>query len=139
MERCSRIFAPAKAMPKAAAKTSQAKTVGGGHPRSPNGARSETEKDIRKNPKNIWSPDWDELAKEKFAELGGKKHGNRFNPQSHTLVAKVHRGDNLYLGALPLAEKLPSLEKLELKMQIHCFKGCPTAFFLFFGNRKHVF
>ena len=54
----------AKAMPKAAAKTSQAKTVGGGHPRSPNGARSETEKDIRKNPKNIWSPDWDELAKE---------------------------------------------------------------------------
>ena len=68
-----------------------------------------------------------------------RKRGNRFNPQSHTLVAKVHRGDNLYLGALPLAEKLPSLEKLELKMQIHCFKGCPTAFFLFFGNRKHVF
>ena len=79
----------AKAMPKAAAKTSQAKTVGGGHPRSPNGARSETEKDIRKNPKNIWSPDWDELAKEKFAELGGKKHGNRFNPQQRQLVPRL--------------------------------------------------
>ena len=51
VERRSRTFAAAKAMPKAAAKTSQAKTVGGGHPRSPKGARSETEKDIPKNPK----------------------------------------------------------------------------------------
>ena len=51
VERRSRTSAAAKAMPTAAAKASQAKTVGGGHPRSPNGARSETEKDIRKNPK----------------------------------------------------------------------------------------
>ena len=53
VERRSRTFAAAKAMPKAAAKTSQAKTVGGGHPRSPKGARSETEKYIPKNPKKL--------------------------------------------------------------------------------------
>ena len=51
VKRWKRTFVAAKAMPKAAAKNAQAKIVGGCHPRSPNGARSETEKDIRKNPK----------------------------------------------------------------------------------------
>ena len=51
VKRWKRTFVAAKAMPKAAAKNAQAKIVGGGHPPSPNGARSETETNIRKNPK----------------------------------------------------------------------------------------
>ena len=75
-------------MPKAAAKTSQAKTVGGGHPRSPNGARSETEKDIERIQRTYGAQIGMSLRK-KFAELGGKKHGNRFNPQQRQLVPRL--------------------------------------------------
>ena len=64
---------------------------------------------------------YDKLAQKRL----GRK-GTKYKPAPPSLIAKAQEeGGELWLGGLPLAENQQDLQKKNISIQIHCFRGSP--------------
>ena len=73
----------------------------------------------------------DSIMRHMLAALKQKRwevQGNRRYPEPPSLVAKVCWGagkGELWLGAIPTAERMPVINETKHSIQIYCFKECP--------------
>jgi hypothetical protein len=61
----------------------------------------------------------------------GEVRGNRINPESPRLVAKIHEDEGrgeLWLGPLPTAQRLDQIMQTKPSIQIYCFLQDPTEY-----------
>ena len=89
-------------------------------PRLTSGTRPQETKRIQEAGE-AWKSKYDQLAQKRF-----ERKGTKYSPVPPSLIAKAQEeGGELWLGGLPLAENQQDLQKKNISIQVHCFRGSP--------------
>ena len=87
----------------------------------------------------------DSIMQKLLPKLRGERdevRGNRLNPESPRMVAKVCEEEGkgeLWLGPLPTAQRMDQIKEVEYSIQIHCFLKDPTEVQMEPGGAKGAF